>query len=170
MDLSDNRYDRPNQKIQYRNHSPTLGAVYHLTRNVIHHQLRHVSNCRSRQHYLQDAICGTWFRNDMLHALRMPISSQTEVHITSEQLIIQHGVLNRTSDYIELYRVVDFCENRSIMEQLFGLKTVGVFSGDRTNPQLDIYGVKEKLDVVKIIRERVEYNKRRKGIYEITNR
>ena len=90
--------------------------------------------------------------------------------ITSEQLIIQHGVLNRTSDYIELYRVVDFCENRSLMEQLFGLKTVGIFSGDRTNPQLDIYGVKEKLDVVKIIRERVEYNKRRKGIYEITNR
>ena len=90
--------------------------------------------------------------------------------ITSEQLIIQHGVLTRTSDYIELYRVVDFSENRGIMEQLFGLKTVGIFSGDRTNPQLDIYGVKEKLDVVKIIRERVEYNKRRKGIYEITNR
>ena len=36
--------------------------------------------------------------------------------------------------------------------------------------KLDIYGVKEKLDVVAIIRERVEYNKRRKGIYEITNR
>ena len=90
--------------------------------------------------------------------------------ITSEQLIIQHGVLTRTNDYIELYRVVDFSENRGIMEQLFGLKTVEIFSGDRTNPQLDIYGVKEKLDVVKIIRERVEYNKRRKGIYEITNR
>ena len=30
--------------------------------------------------------------------------------ITSEQLIIQHGVLTRTSDYIELYRVVDFSE------------------------------------------------------------
>ena len=28
--------------------------------------------------------------------------------ITSEQLIIQRGVLTRTSDYIELYRVVDF--------------------------------------------------------------
>lgn len=90
--------------------------------------------------------------------------------ITSEQLIIQHGVLSRTSDYIELYRVVDFSENRSVMEQLFGLKTVWVFSGDRINPKLDIYGVKENLDVVRIIRERVEYNKRRKGIYEITNR
>ena len=69
-----------------------------------------------------------------------------------------------------LYRIVDFSESRDILEQLFGLKTVSIYSGDRTNPKLDIYGVKEKLDVVAIIRERVEYNKRRKGIYEITNR
>lgn len=90
--------------------------------------------------------------------------------ITSEQLIIQHGVLKRTSDYIELYRIVDFCESRDILEQLFGLKTVSIYSGDRTNPKLDIYGIKENLDVVAIIRERVEYNKIRKGVYEITNR
>ena len=105
--------------------------------------------------------------------------------ITSEQLIIQHGVLIRKSDYIELYRVVDFSENRGIVEQLFGLKTVSIFSGDRSNPKLDIFsifsgdrsnpkldifGIKERIDVVGIIRERVEYNKQRKGIYEITNR
>ncbi len=90
--------------------------------------------------------------------------------ITPEQLIIQHGVLSRTSDYIELYRVVDFSENRGVLEQLFGLKTVWIFSGDRTNPKLDIYGVREHVNVVGIIRERVEYNKRRKGIHEITNR
>ena len=70
----------------------------------------------------------------------------------------------------ELYRIVDFCEQRDIMEQLFGLKTVSIYSGDRTNPKLDIYGVKEKVDVVGIIRERVEYNKQRRGVYEITNR
>ena len=85
-------------------------------------------------------------------------------------IIIQHGVFQRTSDYIELYRIVDFCEQRDIMEQLFGLKTVSIYSGDRTNPKLDIYGVKEKVDVVGIIRERVEYNKQRRGVYEITNR
>ena len=90
--------------------------------------------------------------------------------ITSEQLIIQHGVLIRKSDYIELYRVVDFSENRGIVEQLFGLKTVSIFSGDRSNPKLDIFGIRERIDVVGIIRERVEYNKQRKGIYEITNR
>lgn len=90
--------------------------------------------------------------------------------ISQEQLIVQHGIVQRKSDYIELYRIVDFSENRDILEQLFGLKTVSIYSGDRTNPKLDIYGVKERIDVVAIIRERVEYNKRRKGIYEITNR
>ena len=96
--------------------------------------------------------------------------SKLQFIISSEQLIIQHGVFQRTSDYIELYRIVDFCEQRDIMEQLFGLKTVSIYSGDRTNPKLDLYGVKEKVDVVGIIRERVEYNKQRRGVYEITNR
>ena len=96
--------------------------------------------------------------------------SKLQFIISSEQLIVQQGVFNRSSNYIELYRIVDFSESRDILEQLFGLKTVSIYSGDRTNPKLDIYGVKERLDVVSIIRERVEYNKRRKGIYEITNR
>ena len=59
--------------------------------------------------------------------------SKLQFIISSEQLIIQHGVFQRTSDYIELYRIVDFCEQRDIMEQLFGLKTVSIYSGDRTN-------------------------------------
>ena len=96
--------------------------------------------------------------------------SKLQFIITAEQLIIQHGVFHRSSDYIELYRIVDFSEQRDILEQLFGLKTVSIYSGDRTNPKLDIYGVMEKVDVVGIIRERVEYNKQRRGVYEITNR
>ena len=96
--------------------------------------------------------------------------SKLQFIISSEQLIIQHGVFHRSSDYIELYRIVDFSEQRDILEQFFGLKTVSIYSGDRTNPKLDIYGVMEKVDVVGIIRERVEYNKQRRGVYEITNR
>jgi uncharacterized membrane protein YdbT with pleckstrin-like domain len=96
--------------------------------------------------------------------------SKLQFIISSEQLIVLRGVFHRTSDYIELYRIVDFSESRDIMEQLFGLKTTSIYSGDRTNPKLDIYGIKDSLDVVSIIRERVEYNKQRKGIYEITNR
>lgn len=90
--------------------------------------------------------------------------------ITGEQLIYEHGVITRSSDYVELYRVVDFAERSSLLQQLCGLKTVSVYSGDRTTPRLDIIGVGINDNLVPAIRGRVELNKRRKGIYEITNR
>ena len=90
--------------------------------------------------------------------------------ITAEQLIYEHGVITRSSDYVELYRVVDFGERSNLLQQICGLKTVSVYSGDRTTPRLDIIGVEINENLVPVIRGRVEQNKRRKGIYEITNR
>ena len=91
-------------------------------------------------------------------------------YVSGEQLIIQHGVFTTNNNYIELYRIVDYDERRSLIQQIVGLKTVTIYSGDRTTPHLDIIGVPVKIDLVAIIRERVEYNKQRKGVYEITNR
>lgn len=79
---------------------------------------------------------------------------RTRYYIGSEQIISKHGV---------------FVEHQSFMQQLCGLKTVHIFSMDRNTPQLDLVGIRRNLDVVTLIRERVEYNKRKKGIYEITN-
>lgn len=93
-----------------------------------------------------------------------------EYRINGEQLIMEHGVFTRKSDYLELYRIVDFNEHRTFPQQICGLKTVTIYSGDRSNPKLAIIGLKNDLDLVSLIRERVEYNKQRKGIYEITNR
>ena len=70
---------------------------------------------------------------------------------------------------MELYRIVDFREHQSLLQQLFGLKTVSILSMDRSTPRLDIIGVRSCNDIVPLIRERVEYNKKRKGIYELTN-
>ncbi len=92
-----------------------------------------------------------------------------EYRINGEQLIMEHGVFTRRSDYLELYRIVDFNEHRTILQQICGLKTITIYSGDRSNPKLVIFGVKNDLDLVSLIRERVEYNKQRKGVYEITN-
>ena len=90
--------------------------------------------------------------------------------ITGEQLIYERGVLSKRSDFIELYRVVDFKESRSFLQRFVGLKTVVIYSGDRTHPHLVMPGVHNRLPLVTIIRDRVEFNKQRKGIYEITNR
>ena len=52
---------------------------------------------------------------------------------------------------------------------MFGIKTVIIHSQDRTNSCLMMEGIKDKHHLVSNIRMRVEFNKRRKGIYEITN-
>lgn len=87
---------------------------------------------------------------------------RTRYHIGSEQLISRHGVLSRKTDYMEQYRIVDFVEHQNLMQQLCGLKTVRIFSMDRNTPRLDLVGIRHNFDVVTLIWERVEYNKRKR--------
>lgn len=98
------------------------------------------------------------------HLLRL------EYILTDEQLIVRSGVLSHSTEYLELYRVVDYQQRRSLIEQIVGLKTITIISGDRNTPYLDIIGVRNDVDFVPIIRDRVENCKKIRKIYEITNR
>lgn len=93
-----------------------------------------------------------------------------EYVITGEQLIYKHGVLFHSADYMELYRIVDYQESRTPVQQLTGLKNILLLSGDRTLPRLRMVGIRGSSCILDEIRIRVEYNKKRRGIYEITNR
>ena len=62
--------------------------------------------------------------------------------ITEDQICRVQGVFTNKIDYVELYRVVDYSEQRSFLQILLGLKTVSIYSGDRTRPRLDIIGVR----------------------------
>ena len=90
--------------------------------------------------------------------------------ITDQQILYQHGIVNYTTDYLELYRVFDYQQVRSPMQQLVGLKTIYVMAVDRNTPVLTILGIRNNIDVISIIRNRVEYNKALKHVYEIGNR
>lgn len=76
-----------------------------------------------------------------------------------------------TQRTIELYRVVDY-RHQSLPQQLFGLKTITIYSGTGTIPQLDMIGIKAGWIFVQRDTQTCEFNKKRKGkgIYEITNR
>lgn len=89
--------------------------------------------------------------------------------ITSEQLKYECGVFSCNRDFIELYRVVDYSEQRSFLQILLGIKTISIYSGDRTHPRIDLVGISNKLDLISTIRERVELNKKRHNIHEFTN-
>lgn len=93
-----------------------------------------------------------------------------EYVITGEQLIYRHGVLFHSADYMELYRIVDYQESRTPVQQLTGLKNILLLSGDRSLPRLRMVGIRGSSRILDEIRARVEYNKKGRGIYEITNR
>lgn len=90
--------------------------------------------------------------------------------ITPEQIVYTRGVLVKHKDFLELYRIIDFKETQSFLQQFWGLKNIVITSGDKSHPTLVIFGVKEKMDITNIIRERVELNKQIKHVYEISNR
>jgi membrane protein YdbS with pleckstrin-like domain len=107
----------------------------------------------------------------MVYLLYLAIDmKRIEYVITGEQLIYKHGVLFHTADFMELYRIVDYQEHRTPMQQIIGLKNVTLLSGDRSMPRLTMTGIRSSSRILEEIRTRVEYNKKRRGIYEITNR
>ena len=89
--------------------------------------------------------------------------------IGDETLCTVRGVLARHTDYIELYRIVDYKESQTLLQRLMGIKTVTVFTTDRSDVIMDMRGVPSDEDVIGYMREKVENCKIDKRIYEITN-
>ena len=89
--------------------------------------------------------------------------------ITDEVVNRTQGVFAQQTDYIELYRIVDYAESQTFLQRFFKVKTVTLISTDKSDPEMNIFGVPAKSDLIKIIRTRVEHNKKEKRIYEITN-
>ena len=90
--------------------------------------------------------------------------------ISDVKICRRHGILTRQTDYIELYRVVDYRESQTFLQRLFGVKTVVIISTDKSDPSMLICGVPAKEDLVTHTRNLVEQNKKENHIYEITNR
>lgn len=90
--------------------------------------------------------------------------------ISDIKLCQKHGVLTRQTDYIELYRVVDYRETQTFLQRILGVKTVAIISTDKSNSYMLIKGVPAKSDLVEYTRTLVEQNKKENHIYEITNR
>ncbi len=89
---------------------------------------------------------------------------------TTEELRNESGLFSRRKGHMELYRIYDFEEKRSFMQILFGLKTVIIEGGDKTDPQLPIIGIKNSLDLCGLLRPYVEKQRKEHKITEIANR
>jgi uncharacterized membrane protein YdbT with pleckstrin-like domain len=62
----------------------------------------------------------------------------SKYHVTEERLIIRRGIIAKSVDEIELYRIKDVRINFSIINQLAGIGTISISSSDETTRQGDL--------------------------------
>ena len=62
----------------------------------------------------------------------------SKFEVTEERLIIRRGIIAKSVDEIELYRIKDVRINFSIINQLAGIGTISISSSDETTRQGDL--------------------------------
>lgn len=101
--------------------------------------------------------------------LRYVILVNVKWLVEEETLCRIKGIFSKQTDYIEMYRITDYKENQSFLQRIMGVKTVTVYSTDRSDEVTDIPGVPADMNLIGIIRDNVEKCRKEKRIYEIAN-
>ena len=87
--------------------------------------------------------------------------------LTTERLIIKKGVLTRTTDEIELYRVKDIRLVEPFLQRLVGLSVIEITSSDRSNPNLSLEGIRNGDTLRNNMRNQVERLRTNKNVREV---
>lgn len=77
----------------------------------------------------------------------------TRFYLLHERIIIERGVLNKTTDQVELHRVRDYRVNEPLLQRMAGIGAVRIWSIDRNEPVFVIPGMKEPRKLHELIRQ-----------------
>ena len=92
----------------------------------------------------------------------------TKYSIGAEKLNIRRGFLNITEDDTYMYKVQDVRLSRSLMERIFGLGTIICYTGDTTDPKLELKSVKHSGEIKEyLIQASEEARLRRRTRYNL---
>lgn len=105
-------------------------------------------------------------RPSRLTAFKKSISERYEV--SNQRLIVEYGILNKSTEEIELYRVQDLSVERSVFDRMFGVGNIVIHSGDATGGTLVLYDIADADTVKDQIRteSRIERQRHRVGVFE----
>ncbi len=91
----------------------------------------------------------------------------TNYQLTHERLITSTGVLHRTHNELELYRIKDYQIDEPFFQRFFSLGTLVLETSDKSHPRLSLSAIKDPKGIRNVIRERVEILRIQKGVREI---
>lgn len=98
---------------------------------------------------------------------RWLVVKNIKFELTTERLKTYHGVLNKHTDDMELYRVRDYKVERPFFLRLFSLGNVILMTSDKTTPTVVISAIKKSEEVREKIRPLVEARRDAKKVREI---
>jgi len=97
-------------------------------------------------------------------AVKYFIVRSTNYALTSERLIVETGILSRSSEEIELYRVKDWSVLQPLLLRMFGYGHVRITSNDATAPELLLMGISKPEKVRDMVRTHVEAAREKKRV------
>ena len=91
----------------------------------------------------------------------------TSYTLKADRLICQQGIIHRTQDEVELYRVKDYTMVAPLLYRWLGIVNLVLFTSDKTHPTLVLKGIHGAYQVKELIRKQVEKLRVEKGVREI---
>lgn len=95
---------------------------------------------------------------------RWLVTRCTRYELTSERLRMQTGVLNRSVEELELYRVKDSRFSQTFLGRMVGIGDVTIYSTDSSTPVVMLKGVADAQRVRESLRNAVEARRDQKRV------
>jgi len=89
-----------------------------------------------------------------------------EISITSQRMIEEKGVLSKTTNELELFRVKDITLDQPIILRLVGLSNIILHTSDKTTPIVTIPGVPDGKKLREEMRNIIDKRRDEKGVRE----
>lgn len=89
-----------------------------------------------------------------------------KIKITNQRLIEQKGVLSKTTNELELFRVKDIQLDQPFFLRLVGLSNIILTTSDRTSPKVIIPAIKNAMPIKEKLRIAVDERRDQKGVRE----
>lgn len=86
--------------------------------------------------------------------------------ITKDKIIIKKGVLLKRINETELFRIIDFSEKKNIIQHLFNNTSLIIYSSDKTDSVLTLYGIENNKEKIEEIKKRVKAERISQNIRE----
>lgn len=91
----------------------------------------------------------------------------TKYELTTQRLRTRHGILNKKTDELELYRVRDYKLDQPLFLRLFSLGNIILITSDKSHPQVILTAIPNGEELKEQLRTFIEECRSKKRVMEV---